>query len=196
MVPKTIPTRRSVNQHAHPDLIEAVAISRFWRSVTIGEPADCWPWLGDNEDGYGVFYYHGRMRPAHELALSFSTGEIRPHGFDTCHSCDNPPCCNPTHLRFGTRMSNVDDMFERGRALFGEAKPGSKLTNALVSEIRIRRSCGARQKDLAAEYDVSPAYISDIVNGLVWQEAGGPITGNSKRTKRYPTSRREKASNV
>lgn len=192
-----LPTRRRVNQHAAPELLEAVTVSRFWRSVQTQGADECWPWTGDTDsDGYGIFFYAGRTRPAHELALSFSTGEVRSDGLDTCHSCDNPPCCNPAHLRFGTRQSNVDDMFARNRAQIGEASTHAKLSNRIVLEIRTRRAAGARQKDLAQQYGISAAYVSDIVNGLTWQEAGGPVTGKSKRAKRYPNSTRGKLSNV
>lgn len=187
-----IPTRRHVNNHPHEDLAEAVTVSRFWRSVQIGCTNECWPWMGDSDDGYGVFFYRGKVMRATELALSFTTGEKRLPGMDTCHACDNPSCVNPGHLRFGSRQSNVDDMHARGRAATGERHPGSKITADIVREIRLRRAMGALQKSLAAQYGISAAYISDIVNGLVWQDAGGPITGSSKRTKRTPTSRRGK----
>ena len=133
------------------------------------------------------------MRPAHELALSFTTGEARTDSFDTCHACDNPPCCNPRHLRFGTRQSNVDEMHDRGRGLIGERSPQAKLTNADVKAIRERRANGALQKELALTYGVSAAHISEIVNGLAWPDAEGPITGRSKRTQRTPSSTRRKA---
>lgn len=189
-----LPTRRKVNADPHPALAEAVAVSRFWRSVGMRDADECWPWKGDQDgNGYGIFTYNGVRRPAHELARSFSVGELRPHGYDTCHSCDVPLCCNPMHLRFGTRQDNVDDMWARGRGLSGESHPDAKVTDQQVREIRERRSLGARQADLAVDYGVSAAYISEIVNGLVRQEAGGPITGRSKRTRRYPGSKREKA---
>lgn len=189
-----LPTRRKVNADPHPALVEAVAVSRFWRSVEMRGEDECWPWLGDQDSkGYGIFTYHGVRRPAHELARSFSLGELRPHGFDTCHSCDVPLCCNPIHLRFGTRQDNVDDMWDRGRGSRGADHPGAKLNNELVRQMRERRALGARQVDLAAEYGISSAYVSEIVNGLCWQDAGGPITGRSKRTKRTPSSRRGKA---
>lgn len=168
-------------------------VSRFWQLVNIRADDECWHWLGYREEGYGKFYIEGRMVGAHELALSFSSGEKRPEGFDTCHSCDNPICVNPLHLRFDTRQSNVDDMFERGRSTTGEASPNAKLTVDLVWLIRTRRANGARQKDLAEQYGMSAAYISEIVNGLVWQHAGGPITGRSKRTQRTDRSRVGKA---
>lgn len=31
------------------------------------------------------------------------------------HSCDNPLCVNPNHIRWGTAKENAGDMYERGR---------------------------------------------------------------------------------
>ena len=191
--PVTLSNRRHVNIDPAPELAEAVTVTRFWKLVTQGAPDECWEWTGDTDDGYGVFFYHGRMRPAHELSLSFSTGEKRLESLDTCHSCDNPPCVNPAHLRFDTRLSNVRDMWDRGRIESGEAHPHSRISDATVREIRQRRANGARQIDLAEQYGICSAYVSEIVNGLVRQEAGGPITGRSKRTQRSPRSTRRKA---
>ena len=171
----------------------AQQVTRFWMQVERGGDGECWPWKGYAEKGYGRVFHLGRMVGAHELAVTFTTGEVRLPSLDTRHSCDNPICCNPGHLCFGTRQENVDDMFSRGRELRGEKSPKAKLSNAVVQEIRERRANGALQKDLAIQYQISDAYVSDIVNGLVWQEAGGPITGRSKRTKRYANSRQGKA---
>jgi HNH endonuclease len=161
----------------------AVRVTEFWRTVSIRGEDECWPWTGYlNEDGYGEFFFARKMHGAHELAVTFTTGEVKDPGLDTCHSCDNPPCCNPRHLRFGTRLENVADMIKRGRVRAGSAHPFAKLTEAAVVEIRVRRANGAMQKTLAADYGISEAYVSTIVNGLTWVRAGGPITGTSKRT--------------
>lgn len=163
----------------------AVRVTEFWQSVSIRGDDECWPWMGYlNEDGYGEFFFAGKMYGAHELAVTFTTGEIKDPALDTCHSCDDPPCCNPGHLRFATRLENVADMIKRDRVRAGSAHPFAKLTEAAVVEIRVRRANGAMQKTLAADYSVSEAYISTIVNGLTWVRAGGPITGTSKRTTR------------
>lgn len=171
--------RRCMSPDPHPELAEAVTVSRFWRLVDMGGPDECWKWLGDvNRDNYGVFTYHGRRHGAHELALSFTTGEMRLANLDTCHSCDNPPCVNPSHLRFDTRASNVADMVKRGRANNAPAK----LTEAEVVLMRERRAAGARQADLAAQFGVGDGLVSMIVRGLRWAEAGGPIqTTNTKK---------------
>lgn len=168
---RVLPTRRHVNADPHPELTEAVSVSRFWRMVQTGTRDECWHWTGDTDaDGYGIFYYHGKRRPAHELALSFSTGEARHHALDTCHSCDNPPCCNPAHLRFDTHRSNVADMVDRGRG-----RNGSKLTAAEVVLLRERRALGARQSDLAEQFGITNGQVSMIVRGLRWPNAGGPM---------------------
>ncbi len=176
MTTATAITRRQVNPHAAPHLVEAVAVSRFWRLVDVRGADECWPWLGDLDKGYGVFFYGGRMRPAHELALSFTTGEARLSSLETCHACDNPPCCNPRHLRFDNRAANVADMDERDRRVNG----GARLTAAQVRVIRERRAAGARQKDLAAQYGITNGAVSLIVRGLQWRTAGGPIQTERK----------------
>jgi len=57
----------------------AVRVTEFWRSVSIRGEDECWPWTGYlNEDGYGEFFFAGKMRGAHELAVTFTTAEVRP----------------------------------------------------------------------------------------------------------------------
>ena len=171
---------RSTAKDPHPELAVAVSVSRFWHLVAIGDADDCWPWGGySDDDGYGVFQFNGRRRGAHELALSFATGERRAEGMDTRHACDNPPCCNPAHLTFGTRLENVRDMYERGRA----ARQG-RLTDAQVEEMRVRRANGARQKDLARDYGITDGQVSMIVRGLRWPDAPGPIEGRQAQYKK------------
>lgn len=188
---KATRNRRTPNPHPHADYADAVSVTRFWKLVHQGDEDACWDWQGDtDQNGYGVFHYRGRLVGAHELALSFTLGEKRLQGLDTCHSCDRPRCCNPGHLRFASRRSNVDDMVSRGRHRHGETHHHAVLTSAEVREMRERRANGALQRDLADDYGVSAAYVSDIVNGLCWQEAGGPITGRSKRTSRRQSNRK------
>ena len=168
--------RRQVAHAPHHDFAAAVTVSRFWRLVATASESECWPWLGDvDAGGYGLFYFQGRRRPAHELALSFTSGEKRLERLETCHSCDNPPCCNPSHLRFDTRLGNVRDMHERGRA-----RNGSKLTADDIVLMRERRAAGARQKDLAEHFGITDGQVSMIVRGIRWPRAGGPIQPDRK----------------
>lgn len=56
---------------------------------------------------------------------------------DQCvlHSCDDPRCINPAHLRIGTKKDNSNDAIERGRQVRGERAGRAKLTEAQVLEI-------------------------------------------------------------
>jgi len=138
----------------------AARVTEFWANVIRRSPDECWPWQGYVEDGYGRFFFDGKMRGAHELALSFSTGERRHPLLDTCHRCNNTICCNPAHLRFDTRLSNVADAVEAG-TVYGRGK----LSADDVKNIRRRLLGGARQQDLAEDYGVTNGMISMIKNG-------------------------------
>lgn len=154
----------------------APRITEFWMNVAISDDSSaCWPWTGYVEDGYGRFFWEGRMVGAHELALTFTTGEVRAPGLDTCHGCNNPICCNPTHLRFDTRAGNVADMVAAGRT-----RPG-RFSDEQISTIRTRYAHGARQQTLARDYRVTNGLISQIVRGLRYRYAGGPISTTRER---------------
>lgn len=169
-------TRRNPNNHADPSLRDAVDVTRFWGLVSRDQRDVCWYWRGDTDaDGYGVFAWHGKKVHAHELALSFTTGERRLEQLDTCHSCDNPPCCNPAHLRFDTRLSNVTEMHDRGRA-----RKATKLTAEQVVLMRERRAAGARQIDLAEQFGITDGQVSMIIRGRRWATTGGPIETERK----------------
>ncbi len=86
------------------------------------------------------------------------------------HTCDNPRCCNPAHLKAGTNKENTQDMIAKGRRADLRAEKGgrAKLTNECVR--RIREAClfGAQQKDLAVLYGVSRATICTAVSGYYY----------------------------
>lgn len=150
-------------------------VTRFWQLVAISEADSCWPWRGRTDrDGYGLFDVLGLARGAHELAVTFTTGQVRGPDLDTLHRCDNPPCCNPAHLRFGTRLENVTEMRERGRAPVGSRRGYARLDEDRVLEIRSRATSGTLHRILAAEYGVSRSTISDVVAGRKWRHVAGP----------------------
>lgn len=97
----------------------------FWARVDQSGDDDCWPWTaGTDRKGYGVLGYQGKTHRAHRLALILSGTEV-PAGACVLHSCDNPPCCNPAHLRVGTNYENILDRSERGRFAYAkECKRG------------------------------------------------------------------------
>ena len=153
------------------DIDLAVRVTAFWSLIPRGAPDLCWEWEGYSEDGYGRYFFQGRMRFAHDLAVMFTTGEVRHPSYDTCHSCDNPPCCNPSHLRYDTRSGNVQDAIRAGT----HAGFRCKLSDEQVVLIRERHALGATGASLAREFGASNGYISNILTGKDRPNVGGPI---------------------
>ena len=147
---------------------------RFWTRVE--KSGDCWPWNGRlNHAGYGEIDSGGHSRNggrpllAHRVSWELHYGSI-PSGLHVLHQCDNPPCCNPAHLFLGTNTDNVRDKVEKARQHRGERSPLSKLTEQQVMDIRARYATGTiMQKDLCAEYGVSPATMSQLLSGKLWR---------------------------
>jgi len=86
-------------------------------------PNGCLEWTGytDPKSGYGRISINNKLTYTHRLAWTLANGPI-PDGMLIRHYvCDNPPCCEPTHLRPGTEADNSADMATRGRARNGNA---------------------------------------------------------------------------
>lgn len=145
------------------------------------KPAD-WPWMlrhskrvGDclvwqratNEDGYGILWNAGRGVRAHQVAWELTFGLIPAH-LCVCHSCDNRPCIEPTHLWLGTQPENIADMIAKGRLVIprGEHNGNAKLNDDAV---RIIRSSGRSDSELAGFLGGTPAAIWFVRRGLNWR---------------------------
>lgn len=148
-----------------------VIVSRFWLNVERHHADACWPWAGPRQHGYGIFWDGERNRPAHQMALTYATGESRPMGFDTCHSadCATALCCNPRHLRYARHGENTQDSINAGTHAV------RKLIASDARDIRVRHSLGARPARLAEQYGVREQTIQRIIRGERWSTAGGPI---------------------
>lgn len=91
-------------------------------------------------DGYGVVRYQNRCYYTHRIAWERASGRRVPDGLLVMHTCDNPCCCNPDHLRVGTRADNSRDMIAKGRARHpGPTKAGRPMTDAQMEYIDQRR---------------------------------------------------------
>ena len=138
---------------------------RFEEKIYYG-PDGCWYWLGRlNDSGYGKINIGNRkVTTAHRIAMKLYKG-VDPGKLCVLHSCDNPACVNPEHLRVGTHKENMDDRTERG-TLKGETHGRAKLTNKEVLEIR-----ASLEKDeiLAHRYKCGQGTISKIRNRHSWR---------------------------
>lgn len=129
----------------------------------------CWWWLGCvDADGYGKVHQKVGEQPvwlAHRWSFALAGGDIsRPHL--VLHSCDQPSCVNPAHLRSGSDAENKADAVSRGRHTFGTRQPAAKLTPAAVQAIR---ASSEALKVLAERHGVSAQTISTVRNGKAWR---------------------------
>ena len=147
----------------------AQRVAAFWSKVEVGEPDCCWPWSGgETPKGYGRVWWEGRLIGAHRIAFFLSGGYL-PIGKDVCHSCDNPPCCNPKHLFVGSRKKNVEDSQAKDRFIKGERVASAKLTESNVIGIRALYAAGKSYRELADLYGVHPITIKDAVLKKTWK---------------------------
>lgn len=160
-----------------PSLTEET-VTRFWSLVQVRGPNECWPWLGGGwskqPGGYGRFHIRRRGYRAHGLAF-FITSGVWPMGQIVCHSCDNPPCCNPSHLFAGTQADNHQDAVAKGRKRKQPppSHPGTSNGRAKLSEAQVRamhklRASGWTQAALAEHFGVCQALVSFVVRGKLW----------------------------
>ena len=173
---------------------------RLKKNVKVVPETGCWEWQGHRTPkGYGRTDVQGRKEGTHRWAYALYNCVEIPTGMQVCHSCDNPPCCNPAHLRLGTQGDNIRDAAAKSRLLTGDAngarrhperlargdangsrkhpesrKRGSEQKNARVSEadipaIRSRRKAGETLSAIAKTYGVSLQTIWRISKGESWK---------------------------
>jgi hypothetical protein len=154
-------------------------VERFWSKVDrSGGPPACWPFAGCIVNGYGQVSVAGKLDYAHRVALELS-GVSLEGGLDSLHTCDNRPCCNPSHLYAGTDIDNVRDRSERGgpykphdpatyRRGFGN-HPIARFRDDEVRTIRNANRAGVSTVDLARGYGASQSTIWSLVRGKAYR---------------------------
>ena len=76
----------------------------------------CWLWVGAVTNGYARMAW-GEQKSG--TVTRFLLGLTPDDPREALHTCDCPPCVNPTHLTIGTHRQNMRDMAKRGRAATG-----------------------------------------------------------------------------
>lgn len=155
-------------------------IMRFWSKVDMRGPDECWEWQASlNIKGYGRFKVASYITvTAARLALIITT-KSEPKGLLALHSCDNPPCCNPHHLRWGTVQDNSDDMKRRGRSYNGEQEGfqngACKLTEEQFAQVIAGLQGGLNNKQIAEGLPVDHALVSRIRRGRSWAKQAAAL---------------------
>ena len=174
VVPKRTCSNRLCINPEHITLLSRDEV-RFWRRVEKRGPDECWEWQGStrNDSGYGQISVGGSGNSsAHRVSYCLTHGiALRTiAGVFVLHSCDNPPCCNPAHLRLGDALMNAQDRVDRGRSnqCRGVDHGSAKFTDSIVRRIRREHAGGISQGELARRLGVSQATVWRAVHGRTW----------------------------
>jgi len=135
----------------------------------------CWEWNhARTTAGYGVKRMAGKNVYLHRFTCEITYGPS--NGLHALHSCDNPPCCNPAHLHWGTRSVNSQESLERGRfnrtdRLTGIGHHNARLNPDAVRAIREVYATGNMTlKELGKEYNLHFSSIQAVVKRKTWKE--------------------------
>jgi hypothetical protein len=126
--------------------LRTLLAERLYDKVQFGAEDECWPFTGAwrSRFGYGRIREggtDGRCLQAHVVMYELRTGTV-PEGMWLLHDCDNPPCCNPAHLRPGTATDNRRHQYEHGAFADGRevaAEAGQEWAEAELVEWEVER---------------------------------------------------------
>lgn len=163
-------------------------IDRFWSKIDKtpgqGPKGDCWEWTTYRVgDGYGSFWVDKQNVRSSRVAyfLHFKTW---PGESLVCHSCDNPPCCNPAHLFLGTHKDNARDCHNKGRhpIMRGSGHASSRLNEESVSAMRHSYATeDISYSDIAKQYGVAVETIAQAVSGKTWKHVPNPVQADKSK---------------
>ncbi|MHB0997759.1 MAG: hypothetical protein ACYC27_00820 [Armatimonadota bacterium] len=121
------------------------------------EPPYCLEWVGAiNDNGYGIFYHHGKMQLAHRVALSYM-GTVASSSTHIRHLCNNRICVEPRHLQPGTPAQNVGDAIRDG-------KFRRKITQCIIDACISLRQAGWTWPMLGHLFHVHTDYLRKVVS--------------------------------
>ena len=148
---------------------------RFWSKVDMRGPDECWNWQASvNARGYGRFKLASYQNATASRVALIAAKREEPDGMQVLHTCDNPSCCNPAHLYFGTHEQNMRDKVARDRCRSGDQsgfKNGaSKIDERQLALIVRRIQAGWNNQQIAADMPIGHAMVSKIRLGHLWTE--------------------------
>lgn len=136
-------------------------------------PSGCIEWqFAKSKHGYGMISFYNRVVTANRLMLTLTQGLPETKSV-AMHLCDNPPCINPEHLRWGSHKENTQDMLVKNRHRtvlhYGEKHGNAKLTQEAVTFIRKAYGPDRTQRYLAKLFGVGTTTIGNVLAHKIWK---------------------------
>lgn len=149
---------------------------RFWSRIDKtpgqGPNGDCWQWrAAAGKEIYAQVKIAKQRRVVHHVAWFLKFGQWPTLWI--LHSCDNPPCCNPQHLREGTAKDNANDRSIRNRGVKGESHPNAKYKETDIRHAYNLLKTGLRTSVVAQITGIHRVTISSLRHGRAWKEVSG-----------------------
>lgn len=130
----------------------------------VGDACLVVPWAVGN-NGYASFRVGGVTKTVHRFVCEAAHG-APPAGHDAAHRCLNRRCANPAHLRWTTRLENINDGVAAKRHAHGERLGTRRHTEALVREVRQSPERGC---DVAKRLELPRSTVSLMRSRKTWK---------------------------
>ncbi len=127
---------------------------------------DCLVWpFAINAFGYGILKAGTRTLVASRVMCAMAHGQPPTPDHEAAHSCGNPQCVNPKHIRWATAKENHADKIGHGTNGAGEKSNFAKLRAGAMLAIRESDEPSA---ELARRFDVTTRTVRHIRGGRTW----------------------------
>ena len=145
---------------------------KLWDKVDRRGATDCWPSSHSPSSPRGVIciYKDGKSTSVYPSRAAWIVTNGDPGNKLVLHHCDNPRCCNPSHMYLGTHEDNMRDMWERmpPQMHVGENHQNTGITISIARKIK---ADNRSQKEIAEEYGIHQGTVSVIKSGKHWSGA-------------------------
>lgn len=143
----------------------------FWHHAA-AQPNGCWKWLGStNAKGYGTIGHgYGTFR-AHRIAWALGNGDTESlNGMVVEHTCHNPSCVRPAHLRRSTQKENLERSSHDGRLANKVRYDVRKLNAEQATALRQDYRSGSTYDALVREYGISRRAAFDVIHRKTYKD--------------------------
>lgn len=157
------------------DAIIAGFAERFWANIQRCEHDIlclycCWPWQKfTGKSGHGRVGRASKVIIASRAAWELWHERSMFPELDAAHYCNNPACCNPSHIYAATRKQNIEDAIKAGTFIRGSRAGASKLTEADIPHIFAMRASGMPVREIAQHFPVQSHAIDMILARRTWR---------------------------
>lgn len=149
-----------------PPKMKTFAKDLFWKTVE-HKGTDCviWPY-SKTSTGYGQIHWDGKPRAVHLVMCELTHGARPADKHEAAHSCGNPLCMNPNHIRWATYSEQADDKAMHGTKKSGQMTYNAKLTE---SDVRLILRSTERSEVLARRFRCSRQSVSAVRSNRAWK---------------------------